>query len=153
MQRMVKTKAVATAATPGEAPYALEGQVGFLLRQANQRHMATFARHFGEVTSPQWAAMAKLHDVGACSQNHLGRLTSMDVATIKGVVDRLARRGYVTSVSDAADRRRVNVRLSAAGQAFYDASLAAAFQVSADTLAALTPAEQEVFLTLVRKLA
>jgi len=30
-----------------------------------------------------------LTETGPCSQNLLGRLTAMDVATIKGVIDRL----------------------------------------------------------------
>ena len=45
----------------------------------------------------QWAALAKLAEVGECSQNLLGRLVAMDVATIKGVVERLVRRGFAAT--------------------------------------------------------
>ena len=48
------------------------------------------------LTPTQWAALAKLREVGDCSQNHLGRLTAMDAATIKGVIDRLTGRGFTT---------------------------------------------------------
>ena len=68
----------------------LDDQVGFVLRQAQQRHTTIFAAEMIEGLTPtQWAALAKLREVGACSQNHLGRLTAMDAATIKGVIDRL----------------------------------------------------------------
>ena len=49
-----------------------------------------------DLTPTQWAALAKLRELGDCSQNHLGRLTAMDAATIKEVVDRLTVRGFTT---------------------------------------------------------
>ena len=42
-----------------------------------------------------FAAPAKLHEGGPCSQNRLGRLIDLDVAAIKGIVDRLRTRGLV----------------------------------------------------------
>ena len=150
---MVETDDFGVASEPNATQYALELQVGFLLRQANQRHTAIFGNQFGDMTPPQWAALAKLHDVGSCSQNQLGRLTAMDVATIKGVVDRLGRRGYIKTVADPIDRRRVNIELTSDGRDYYDRYLGAAFQVSAETLAVLTPRERDMFLILIRKMA
>ena len=71
------------AETPGDDGYRLEDQVGFLLRRANQRHTAIFAEGmpYG-LTPPPFAALVKLGDEQGCSQNRLGRLTAMDVATI-----------------------------------------------------------------------
>ena len=69
--------------------YRLQEQVGFILRKAHQRHVAIFAAHIGDLTPPQFAALAKLNDVGETSQNQLGALIAMDAATIKGVIDRL----------------------------------------------------------------
>ncbi len=95
----------------GEAsgkPYSLDAQVGFLLRQASQRHTAIFAaRMIGDLTTTQWAALARLEERGPCSQNLLGRLTAMDAATIKGVVDRLVGRGYAEATADPNDSRRL----------------------------------------------
>ena len=80
--------------------YVLDSQVGFILRQASQRHTALFASRMGAETTPtQWAALAKLHEIGPTSQNQLGRMTAMDVATIKGVVDRLMKRGLGRSMA------------------------------------------------------
>lgn len=79
---------------PGKPPYVLDEQVGFILRQVWQRHSSIFSRDIGtNLTPTQWAALSKLAETGPCSQNQLGRLTAMDVATIKGVIDRLTARG------------------------------------------------------------
>jgi len=39
-----------------------------------------------DLTPTRFAAMAKLLEHGSLSQNELGRMTAMDIATIKGVV-------------------------------------------------------------------
>src|SRR5882762_6117994 len=79
------------------AAYVLEDQVGFLLRCAHQRGSEIFnavMERFA-VTPTQFAALAKLDDLGSVSQNQLGRLTRMDPATVSGVVGRLIARGFV----------------------------------------------------------
>ena len=87
-------------AETGEADYRLDEQVGFVLRKASQRHIAIFARSISDLTPPQFAALAKLHEVGATSQNQLGVLIATDAATIKGVIDRLNARNLVTLAKD-----------------------------------------------------
>jgi DNA-binding MarR family transcriptional regulator len=72
-----------------------------------QRHTAIFmSRMIEALTQTKFAALSKLHEVGPCSQNHLGRLICLDAATIKGVVGRLSLGGFVTALSDPKDRRR-----------------------------------------------
>ena len=80
---------------PAEETYELDRQIGFLLRKANQRHVALFARRISDLTPPQFAALAKLEKVGPTSQNQLGVMVAMDAATIKGVIDRLNARGEI----------------------------------------------------------
>ena len=111
-------KVVATAADPADADrYVLDEQVGFLMRVAMQRHTSIFTSRMIEgLTQTQFAALAKLCEVGPCSQNHLGRLIYLDAATIKGVVDRLGVRGFVTALSDPKDRRRRAVALTERGR-------------------------------------
>ena len=80
----------------GEEPYVLDDQIGYLLRLANQRHTLIFQEQAVlELTPTQFSAMVRLLDEGECSQNELGRRTAMDVATVKGVVDRLRAKGLV----------------------------------------------------------
>src|SRR5579862_647117 len=102
---------------PSKPAYILDEQIGFILRQVSQRHATIFAREIGiNLTPTQWAALSKLAETGPCSQNQLGRLTSMDVATIKGVIDRLTARGLTETSPDPDDGRRLLVSLSRAGQ-------------------------------------
>jgi hypothetical protein len=84
-----------------EEDYILDAQIGFVLRQAHQRHATIFAsRMIEDLTPTQWAALAKLKEIGPSSQNLLGRLTAMDAATIKGVIDRLTKRGFTRTKPD-----------------------------------------------------
>src|SRR6202161_4936845 len=103
-------------AAGGEAPYVLDDQVGFILRQAQQRHTNIFASlMIEELTPTQWAVLAKLKESGPCSQNLLGRQTAMDAAAVKGVIDRLTKRGITATTADPADGRRLLVSLTPEG--------------------------------------
>ena len=136
-----------------EPAYRLDEQVGFILRQVRQRHALIFAAAFGaDLTPMQWAALAKLAERGECSQNLLGRLVSMDVATVKGVVDRLVKRGLAETSADPDDRRRVVVRPTAAGRELYAASAGKALRVTDDTLDPLQKGEREQLLALLKRL-
>lgn len=133
--------------------YLLDHQVGFLMRVATQRHTAIFAsRMIEQLTPTQFAALARLLERGPCSQNRLGRLIHLDAATIKGVIDRLRRRGFVTTAADPLDRRRRAVTLTEAGRTVTEAAIAVARQITAATLAPLTAAEQRAIVRLLAKL-
>ncbi|HEY9348848.1 MAG TPA: MarR family transcriptional regulator [Inquilinus sp.] len=134
--------------------YILDDQIGFILRQVSQRHAAIFAAGIGEqdLTATQWAVLAKLLERGPCSQNRLGRRTAMDAATIKGVVDRLGKRGLIDTRPDPEDGRRLEVALTAAGQALAERIAPNAHRITDETLAPLTEAEQVTLVELLRKL-
>ncbi len=132
--------------------YDLDAQIGFLMRRANQRHLAIFATHIADVTPMQFAVLARLAQKGAMSQNALGRAVAMDAATIKGVVDRLRARDLIKGEPDDRDRRRVTLQISDAGQALFDRCVAPAFGISARTLDPLNDAEQKVLLGLLARL-
>ncbi len=134
-------------------PYVLEDNVGFVLRQAGQRHLAIFAEHMPEqLTATQFAALSKLREIGPCSQNRLGRLTAMDAATIKGVVDRLTLRGLTRSKADPEDGRMHLISLTQAGRSLADRVIPAAIEITERTLAPLDRAERAVLLELLRRL-
>jgi DNA-binding MarR family transcriptional regulator len=137
-----------------EGRYVLDGQIGFLLRVTMQRHTSIFMSQMVEgLTQTQFAALAKLYEVGPCSQNHLGRLIYLDAATIKGVVDRLALRGFVTALSDPNDRRRRAVALTKRGQQVTEQAMQVAARITADTLAPLTADERRQVLALLDRLS
>ena len=133
----MKTPARKTRNKPG-ADYRLDDQVGFVLRQAQQRHTNLFAAEMIEGLTPtQWAALAKLSECGPQSQNQLGRMIAMDGATIKGVIDRLTARGFTTARADPVDGRRLLVDLTTAGAALYAKAAPIAERITAETLAPL----------------
>jgi MarR family transcriptional regulator, lower aerobic nicotinate degradation pathway regulator len=138
---------------PPRPAYILEEQVGFILRQVWQRHATIFAREIGiNLTSAQWAALAKLTETGPCSQNQLGRLTAMDVATIKGVIDRLTARGLTETSADPEDGRRLLVSLTRAGQQIAEKAAPQALEITRQTLAPLDTKERETLLALLSRL-
>ena len=132
--------------------YHLEDQIGFVLRRVTQRHLALFSAAIPQVTTTQWAVIARLSEIGPMSQNHLGREAAMDAATVKGVVDRLVREGLVETAPDPDDRRRLTVALTAAGRDLFQAQLAAAAGVSEATLSPLTAQERAAFMALLARL-
>ncbi|HTY56130.1 MAG TPA: MarR family transcriptional regulator [Candidatus Binataceae bacterium] len=134
--------------------YVLDEQVGFLLRKAYQRHAAIFAASMIEDLTPtQFAAMAKLWEVGPCSQNRLGRLTAMDAATIKGIVDRLTRRGFTEARSERNDARLVMVQLTKLGRETIERAIPRGVKITRDTLALLPRDGRATFLDLLKKLS
>lgn len=136
-----------------DAPvYRLEEQIGFVLRKASQRHIAIFGRHIAGLTPPQFAALAKLSEVGPTSQNQLGTLVAMDAATIKGVIDRLKGRGLVELQRHDGDRRRLLVSLTEDGRATIETLLPRAHAVTQETVAPLSSRELETLLSLLAKL-
>lgn len=133
--------------------YRLQEQIGFVLRKAHQRHVAIFAAKIGNLTPPQFAALAKLLDVGETSQSQLGNLIAMDAATVKGVIDRLNARGLVALTRREIDRRRVMVSLTREGAELVGSLVPLAEKITADTLEPLSVGEAETLLRLLSRIA
>ncbi len=139
-----------TQATPD---YVLSEQVGFILRKASQRHASIFAEMMIDgVTPTRFAALAKLYEIGPLPQNELGRQTAMDVATIKGVVDRLCERGLTKTSSDPNDGRRLLVELTAAGQEIVNDAMLRGVEITRQTLAPLSASERTQLVALLKKI-
>jgi DNA-binding MarR family transcriptional regulator len=134
--------------------YAVEEQVGFLMRRANQRHTAIFldGMAVAELTPTQFTALIKVVELGRVTQNHLGRLAAMDPATIQGVVRRLLDRDLVTRTDDPFDRRTIVLAPTQAGLALAAQAVVAARRITEATLDPLTPEERRQLLSLLLKL-
>lgn len=135
------------------APYSLDDQVGYLMRKANQRHLAIFSARIPNLTPTQFAALSRLNERGPLSQNDLGRQIAMDAATTKVMIDRLAKSGLVSRTADKRDRRRRVIALTEAGDAAYADSVSAAHAITAETLSPLSADEAAKFTALLAKLA
>lgn len=136
-----------------EQNYRLDDQVGYILRLVSQRHSAIFQS--GDVhglTATQFAALIRIDEKGTCSQNQLGRLSAMDAATIKGVVDRLAKKGLVAFAPDPRDKRRTMISLTKKAMGIMPDLHAGGHRITAKTLACLTSKEQDTLLKILGKL-
>lgn len=147
------TKPLALVGDEPDGIYRLQDQVGFVLRKAHQRHVAIFASRIADLTPPQFAALARLYEIGETSQNQLGQMIAMDAATVKGVIDRLKSRGYVSLQKHDTDKRLLLVSLTAAGREAVEGLIPLAKTITEETLTPLTQKEAAQFLRLLGKIA
>lgn len=132
--------------------YVLDDQPGFLLRVALKTHTAFLtAKMIEGLTAPQFSTLAKLLEVGPCSQNHLGRLIHYDSATITGVINRLKTRGFIESIIDPLDRRRLAIDLTDLGRTVAADAIARIREISQETFSPLSAAEHAALTTLLKK--
>jgi DNA-binding MarR family transcriptional regulator len=134
--------------------YDFSEQVGHLLRRAYQRHVAIFQNVMPDsrLTGAQFCVLCALRDNDAISMSEICRVTAIDQATVRGIVERLKARDLITTSSDDVDRRKVIVALAAAGKALLEETIPVAHRISDLTVAKLNPAEQLALLYLLRKL-
>ena len=135
-----------------EGSYQLEAQIGYKLRLANQRHLEIFSRLITDFTPTQFSVLVRLNDVGAVSQNQLGRLVGMDAATTKGVVNRLVDKGLVKTRPDGADMRRLVISLTDQGVVALAKTVPMAHRITTETTAKLTRREAARLCALLDKL-
>ena len=76
----------------------------------------------------------------------------MDVATVKGVVDRLIDKGLLQSRPDPTDRRRHLVSLAKTGEEIIEDMVKAGKRITAETLKPLTAQEQKSLIKALKKL-
>jgi len=134
--------------------YTLDDQVGYLLRLASQRHAVIFQTHSPDGLTPtQFSALLRISEQGKVSQNQLGRLAAMDVATVKGVVDRLRAKGLARTRSDPDDKRRSIISLTVQGAALIEGLKCCGTRITAQTLDPLSATEQDTLVRLLRKIS
>ena len=136
-----------------EPTYILDDQIGYLLRLANQRHAVIFQNLMTHGLTPtQFSTLIRVAEAGKVSQNQLGRMAAIDIATIKGVVDRLKAKGLLETSPDMQDRRRSVISLTGDGAALIDDLQAQGSRISQETLSPLRPTEQVTLLNLLKRL-
>jgi DNA-binding MarR family transcriptional regulator len=134
--------------------YDFSQQIGHLLRRAYQRHLAIFQAHAvdTQLTSTQFVTLCALRDHGPSPQTELIRATGIDQATIRGIIERLAKRGLLAFLSDPHDRRKVILTLTEAGRELLGRMVPNALMISELTMGALNPAERAAVVFTLRKM-
>lgn len=91
---------------------------GYLIRRAQQRHVAAWMRIVStEISTVQYSALVALDQNGAMSQRELCDAVDLDRSTIADLVARMERRGLVVRGPDPEDGRRKAVELTEHGRA------------------------------------
>ena len=126
-------------APPGarHAGYRLDDQIGFVLRCAYQRASANLLGQIGahDLTPPQFATLARLHERGCVSQL------------------RLKKRDLVETQRAPDDERLILVSLTRSGAALVEALIPVEMKATARTLAALDQGERKILYELLRRIA
>ena len=141
--------------TGGGADLEIHGMAGHHIRRLHQISTQVFqhrAQQAGfDLTPVQFAAMDAVNANPGLDQASVAALIAYDRATIGGVIDRLARKGYVTRTTSRQDRRARVVTLTAAGKAVFDAFTPVVAGFQDEILAGLDPDERGRFMSLLLK--
>lgn len=140
--------------TPASADYHFSDQIGHLLRRAYQRHAAIFQQHIpdSQLTAAQFVTLCAIRDLETCSLSDIVKVTAIDQATIRGIVERLKSRDLIVLSHDEADRRKVLVSLSPGAVELVAETVPFAAHITEATYGNLNPAERVALVFLLRKM-
>lgn len=129
-------------------------RVGYFLRKFHQKNQSIWLARCPDpsLTSVQAGALTVLYRLGPCSLSELGAAAAIDLSTIRGVVERLGKRGLVTTSVDKTDGRKVLVELLEPGRRLTEEMLPVMRQIASETLSPLNPAERIAFEYLIKKI-
>ena len=139
---------------PDKENYVFTEQVGHLLRKAHQRHMMIFQEMSCEpnLTAPQFIALCTIQSMVSCSITDIVSATTVDQATMRGVIDRLKSKGWIYLSEDLKDRRKVMISLSDAGVKLLETMIPCAKSITETTMSGLNPAERVALIFLLKKM-
>jgi DNA-binding MarR family transcriptional regulator len=128
---------------------------GFLARRLHQIHVSLFSERCAafRITPLQYSLLSELTERSEADQTTLANAVALDRTTTTGALRRLAARGFVSRTTSSSDRRAQQCRLTPQGREIHNAMADAAKQAHEATVAALSPAEQEVLIQLMKKIA
>lgn len=124
---------------------------GHLLRRNHQRSYELFTQIVGsDVTRQQIALLIALQKRSGASQNDLVILTGFDKSTLKEMLGRMIKRGWVSRERDPEDSRAWQINLTEAGRILLEERLSRVKQVQQEILAPLPAELRDVFLRCLR---
>ncbi len=128
----------------------LYGRPGFMIRRAHQITISVFQAHAGELgmTNTQFGVLYILKRYPSIDQVTLAKLLRLDRSTTGTVVATLESRGFVARDIGESDRRRRVLALTREGESMLSQVQQKSAGTSGTLLAALSPAEREMFLEL-----
>lgn len=135
------------------SPIGVVGRLSRLSALVDRRLAANFARH--DLEPWMYDVLATLRRSGDPYELTAGELLAQSMVTTGAItnrIDRLEARGLVARAPVPGDRRKVIVRLTAAGLALVDEVVDGHLDTERDLLGALTPRQQADLARLLRAL-
>ncbi|GHG30784.1 MarR family winged helix-turn-helix transcriptional regulator [Streptomyces albogriseolus] len=127
---------------------------GHLARRLQQAHHLLWTTMVSEeTTSPQFAVLNTLVAEPGLDQRTVGERVGLDRSTIAEVVGRLLRRGLLDKVRAPGDGRRSQLRVTDEGARLHRRLTVRTARMNQVLLAPLDPAERELFIDLIRRVA
>lgn len=132
----------------------LDDFVGFALRVAQDASFRAFAKTTDRADlKPGWfAAMMVIHNNPGLTQVDLSRSIARDKSSVTPLIQGLERRGLVERRPSRTDRRRMTLRLTAAGEAALQPLLAHAMEHDRK-LDGIVGDQKAAFIALLKKVA
>ena len=104
-----------------------------------------------DITARQGALLVSLHEGEAATAVELSRLYGVEESSVTRMLDRMERKGLVRRVRSADDRRKVMVRVTAAGKRKIADALPLAAKVAQHTWHNVSTAERETLHRVIDK--
>lgn len=141
--------------TGDPASYDFTRQIGFLLRRAYQRHVAIFQQTVPEsqLTAAQFVVLLTARDQGSCEVPAVVQATSIDEASVRGIVERLKWRKLLNAEHEVGDARRMRISLTPAGHELLEQTVPFAQQITELTYGELNTEERATLVALLRKMS
>lgn len=141
--------------TGDPASYDFTRQIGFLLRRAYQRHVAIFQQTVPEsqLTAAQFVVLLTARDQGPCEVPAVVQATSIDEASVRGIVERLKWRKLLNAEHEVGDARRMRISLTPAGHELLEQTVPFAKQITELTYGELNTEERATLVALLRKIS
>lgn len=114
-------------------------------------HSRQLESQFG-LTGPQLVCLRVIAQEGPLQPSELARRVDLSQGTVSGIVDRLARRQYVSRRRGTKDRRRVTLSVLPAGRDLLDDAPSPLQTRFAERLAALPAENQAVIATMLEQI-
>jgi len=112
----------------------------------------SYQRRFG-LTIPEWRVMATLGEFGELTAREVAKLTAMDKVAVSRAVVKLLKASRLRKKTDARDKRRARLALSARGREIYAKVVPLALAYEAALLKRLAARDRKALDQVLRELA
>lgn len=137
-------------------PMAVLDMAGHLIRRLHQQSTHIFSQRTQaagfDLTPVQFAALDAIHTHPGSDQSRVAEMIGYDRATIGGVIDRLLKKGWVSRITSAKDRRSRELSLTPEGHTILQTLTPVVTDLQREILLPLNEAEQAFFMHLTRRI-